>query len=256
MKNKINFILGAVVFLLLGFLAGLLLGRTIMGVGEITFSDGKTLEVRLNELEETLNEVKKSASSADETLQRITKPPDKRKNRPDPDKKYDFDLSNVPWKGAANPKVTIIKFSDFQCPYCKKMAGVLDDLLEQYPNDIRLYFKTRLIHQSALPAHEAALAANEQGKFWEMYDILFANMKNQTPEDLEKYAGEIGLNIPKFKMAMTEHQYGGLVKKDDEEAKRNLINSTPTVFINGYYQPKLSPDVIKQKVEEAIKGGP
>jgi protein-disulfide isomerase len=256
MQNKLGLILGATALFLFGLMAGLLIGHSVLGCKpeQITLADGKTLEVRLNELEQKILDTKKTIDHVDGILTRLTKPSTpQRSNRPDPEKNYEFDLSTAPWKGATDPKVILIEFADFQCPFCKRFDGVVHEILDKYPNDVRFYFKTRLIHSSALPAHEAAIEAKEQGKFWEMYDTLYAKFGKVKPEDLEKYAVEIGLDLERYKKAMSEHLHEDEVKKDDAEAREHSINATPTIFINGYYQPNISPDNIKQKIEEAIK---
>ncbi len=258
MQNKLSLIFGAVILFLGGLLAGMLIGQSALGdkQGQIAFAEGKTLEVRLNELEQKILDNKKAIDHVDGILTKITKPPTpKRANRPDPEKKYEFDLSTTAWKGAADPKVTLIEFADFQCPYCKRFDGVVTKVLDKYPNDVRFYFKQRIVHPSAFAAHEAAMAAKAEGKFWEMYKILYANPREQKPEDLERYASQIGLDMEKYQKAMSEHLYEKAVKKDDAEARKNFINATPTVFINGYYEPRPSPDIILQKIEEAIKKG-
>jgi protein-disulfide isomerase len=255
MQSRINIIFGAVVVFLVGFLAGLLIGHGVMGGGcDLSFSDGKTLEVRLNELEQKIMDTQKSADHADEILTKITekKPPPK-PNRPDPDVKHEFNLSDAPWKGASDPKVTVVEFTDFQCPFCKRMAKLLDVIVKEYPDDVRLYFKHRVVHPSAMPGHEAAMAAHEQGKFWEMAELIWENPGAMGPETLEGYAQKIGLDIDRFKKGMAEGKYKKKIEEENEEARKFNINATPGVFINGYYESP-RPDGVRQKIEDTIKG--
>ena len=137
--------------------------------------------------------------------------------------------------GNAEAPVTIVMFSDFQCPFCTRVEGTLKQLREAYPNDVRIVWKNNALpfHDRAVPAAVASMAAHEQGKFWEMHEKLFANQQALGDADLEKYATEIGLDMAKFKAHMSAQTSKPLVDKDMELA--NLINArgTPNHFVNG-----------------------
>ena len=109
-----------------------------------------------------------------------------------------------PVRGPENAKVTIVAFSDFQCPFCSRVVPTLDKIMKEYPGQVRMYFRHNPLpfHPDAPLAAEAALAAQDQGKFWEMHDKLFTNQQNIKRPDLEKYAGELGLDMGKFKSAL------------------------------------------------------
>lgn len=150
---------------------------------------------------------------------------------------YKVPIGESPAKGVHPAKVTIIEYSDFQCPFCSRVIPTMKKLLETYPNDVRLVFKQNPLpfHAKAGGAAEAALAAHEQGKFWEMHDKLFENQQNLDRSDLEKYAQELGLDMDKFKAALDLGKF-----KADIQADINYGNSipgggmgTPTFFING-----------------------
>ncbi|HEY8378664.1 MAG TPA: thioredoxin domain-containing protein, partial [Nannocystis sp.] len=145
-----------------------------------------------------------------------------------------------PMKGAAEPLVTIVEFSDFQCPFCAKFTDMLNELLKDpaYANDVRVVFKQYPLpmHKDAGTGSEAALAAGEQGKFWEMHDILFKNQKAMTRADVEKYAQELGLDMAKFKAALDNKTYEAKVKEDMELGRKFGVRGTPSFFINGKWQ--------------------
>src|SRR5690606_9962715 len=105
-----------------------------------------------------------------------------------------------PYKGAAAPLVTIVEFSDFQCPYCGRLAAALDEVVADYPEDVRLVFKQYPLpmHADAEPGARAALAAHAQGKFWEMHDALFANSREMSRGALIAHARTIGLDMKRF----------------------------------------------------------
>jgi len=107
-------------------------------------------------------------------------------------------------KGPADAKVNIVAFSDFQCPFCSRVVPTLHEIEKTYGNKVRVFFRHNPLpfHADAPLASEAAVAAEQQGKFWEMHDKLFANQQNLKRPDLEKYAQEVGLDMGKFKAAL------------------------------------------------------
>ncbi len=143
--------------------------------------------------------------------------------------------SPVSTRGPANAPVTIIEFADFECPFCSKVAPVIGEVLSAYPDKVRFIFKhdPLSIHPHSFLAHEAALAAGAQGKFWEMHYLLFANQARLSRDDLIQYAGQLGLDLKGFRQALDSHLYRPLIETDSAEAKGLGVVSTPTFFING-----------------------
>ena len=138
-------------------------------------------------------------------------------------------------KGAEQALVTIMEFSEFQCPFCKRVNPTLKRLLEAYPNELRIIFRHNPLgfHKHALGASMATLAAGEQGKFWEMHDILFANTRSLQKEKLEGYAREVGLNMDRFQAFMKAHRGSERIDADQRLAKQLGARGTPGFFING-----------------------
>jgi protein-disulfide isomerase len=137
-------------------------------------------------------------------------------------------------KGPEEAPVVLTIFSDFQSPLSAQAAIMLKELLSRYPEKIRLVFKHFPLpfHQQAELAHEAALAAGEQGKFWEMHDLLFQNQQNLRPEQLLKYAKSLGLDLATFRQALEEHRYRGSVRQGVRDGKNQDVRGVPTLFIN------------------------
>ena len=137
--------------------------------------------------------------------------------------------------GAADAKVTVVEFSDFQCPYCSRAATVANAIKKKYPEGVRFVFRQFPLsfHKDAHLASQAALAAGAEGKFWQFHDKLFENQKALGRDDLEKYAGEIGLDMDKFKKALDDGTYKAAVDKDIELGNKVSVTGTPTMFING-----------------------
>jgi len=140
-----------------------------------------------------------------------------------------------PSTGNQDAPVTILEFSDFECPFSRKAAPVMQELLRANPGKIRLVFRQNPLpfHAHSALAHEAALAAGAQGKFWEMHDLLFANQEKLSETDLLQYASQLHLDMQSFRQALESHLYRPLVDADIEIAKGLGVTGTPTFFING-----------------------
>jgi protein-disulfide isomerase len=143
-------------------------------------------------------------------------------------------------KGPDNAKVTIVEFSDFQCPACKAYYPIVDEVLKAHPNDVRLvykYFPLTQIHFRALASSYAAESAGLQGKFWEMLPLLFNNQdtwsKQTDTKEFEKYASGLGLDLAKFKSDMESGSVKDRVQKDLKFGIDLGINGTPSFYING-----------------------
>jgi protein-disulfide isomerase len=149
--------------------------------------------------------------------------------------KVDIALGDSPVKGPKNAPVTIVEFSDFQCPFCSRVVPTLKQIEDTYKGKVRIAFKNLPLpfHNNAQTAAEAALAAHEQGKFWEMHDKLFANQQALDRPNLEKYAGELGLDVGKFKAALDSGKYKDKVQKDAALGGTVGATGTPTLFVNG-----------------------
>ena len=147
----------------------------------------------------------------------------------------DMNIKGAPSKGPANAPVTIVAFSDYQCPFCTRAEGTLKDLEKKYPSKLRFVFKHMPMpfHAQAKGAAAASMAANEQGKFWAMHDKLFSNQNNLDRSTFESYAKELNLDTTKFKAALDSNKYAAYVEADIAEGTRLGVNGTPTFFING-----------------------
>jgi protein-disulfide isomerase len=144
-------------------------------------------------------------------------------------------VGNSPVLGPNNALVTIVEFSDFQCPFCSRVEDTVRQIRQRYGNDVRLVWKNAPLpfHDRATPAAEAAMAANAQGKFWEMHDILYQNQRALADADLERYAQQIGLDMNRFRADMQAHRYTAAIDADKALAQRVNAQGTPNFFING-----------------------
>jgi predicted DsbA family dithiol-disulfide isomerase len=138
-------------------------------------------------------------------------------------------------KGAPEALVTIVEFLDFQCPFCKRVVPTIERLVKEYPDKVRVFFRHNPlpVHGDAPLASQAAVAADKQGKFWPMHDILFKNQANLERANLEKYAAEIGLDVPKFKRDIDAPETKKKVDDDLELVGKVGVQGAPSLFVNG-----------------------
>jgi protein-disulfide isomerase len=146
-----------------------------------------------------------------------------------------IDIGKSPVKGPENAKVTIVEFSDFQCPYCKRGADTMEELLKAYPNDVKVVFKNLPLpfHPQAKPAAIAALAAGQQGKFWEMHHALFENQGSLGEKLYLDTAAKLKLDMDKFKKDLKSPELEKQIEEDMAQASKNGIQGTPGYFVNG-----------------------
>jgi protein-disulfide isomerase len=145
-------------------------------------------------------------------------------------------LDDSPQRGPANASITIVEWADYECPFCANTATLLDDLLSRRPDQVRLVFKHFPIasHPRARLAAQAAAAAQEQGKFWEMHRLLFSGKSHQlSPERLPDLARELGLDVPRFVTDFGSAKVADRIERDQKQADLLGLRGTPFVLING-----------------------
>ena len=142
----------------------------------------------------------------------------------------------APFRGLAEAPVTLVEFSDFHCPFCQRVQPTLNQLLERYPKKVKLVFRDfplDRLHPKARRAAEAARCAHDQELFWGYHDLLFSHAPKASSEDLEKYAGQAGLDLNQFQSCLSEGTHQTAVQQDFLEGKKLGITGTPMFFING-----------------------
>lgn len=160
-----------------------------------------------------------------------------------------------PVRGPADAPITIVEYSDFQCPFCSRVTPTLDALQKKYAGKIRIVFKDFPLpnHLEAPKAAEAAHCAGEQGKYWEMHDRLFANQQALKVADLKTSAGAIGLDAAKFSACLDSGKFAESVQADLAEGQKLGVQSTPTLYVNGRLVSGAQPlDVFDAIVQEEL----
>jgi protein-disulfide isomerase len=166
-----------------------------------------------------------------------------------------------PFKGPENAKVVIQEFSDFQCPFCSRVNPTIEQVLKEYPKDVKVVWRNMPLpfHADAPLAAEAAQEAFVQAGnkgFWKFHEKLFANQQAIKRPDLEKYAEELGLDMTKFKAALDNHTHKAIVDKDIEAAKQAGVSGTPAFTVNGYFVSGAQPfPAFNKVIKLALKGG-
>jgi protein-disulfide isomerase len=174
---------------------------------------------------------------------------------PDPNKVYPLAAGKAPGIGAAKPKVTLLHYFDYQCPFCVRMAPTLEKLAADYPNDVRVVFKMHPLpmHQNAMIAAESAMAAHAQGKFHEMNAELLKNSSALSRDKIMEIAKNIGLDVPKFTKSIDSHEFKSLIDAETQEVMSIGATGTPATFVNGRFVNGAAPyDSFKKLIDEEL----
>lgn len=168
----------------------------------------------------------------------------------------------APVLGPVEAPVTLVEFSDFHCPYCKRVEETLKALRAQYGMKIKLVYRQfpiQGLHPQARSASEASLCAHEQGKFWEYHAVLFEQSPKAANDDLTRYAEQVGLDTEAFAVCLFQSRYHDQVQRDIEEATKLGLEGTPAFFINGRFLNGAQPlerfvQIIDEELVFAQKG--
>jgi protein-disulfide isomerase len=213
----------------------------------------------LSEIRDTQKQILQRLDAQDKVLREIQQRLSGAGGRPaeDPNKVYTINLGKSAIRGPKNAPVTIVEFSDFQCPFCRQAAPVVDEVLKAYPKEVRFVYKQfplTQIHPRALPASKAALAAGNQGKFWEMFEELMnAQRQGLTDADIHDAAEKVGLDVKRFETDLASAEVQKAVDEDMEAARSVDVRGTPTFFVNGRKVQNRSVEGFKALIDEELK---
>ncbi|MDA9189363.1 DsbA family protein [bacterium] len=171
---------------------------------------------------------------------------------------FEVEVGDSPFWGGKDAKVTIVEYSDFQCPFCSKAAKIVDDLKKKYGNKIKVVFKQFPLsfHNHAKKAAEASLCANEQSSknFWKFHDAMFAEQSKLSMDDLKATAKKLGLDTATFDKCLTSGKFSSKVDAEMESGKKVSVKSTPTFFVNGILlSGAQSVEVFSELIDEQLK---
>jgi protein-disulfide isomerase len=212
----------------------------------------------LGEIREQQKQILAKLEALDKKLDKVqaAPAPKQRASGPDPAKVYDLPVGASDVLGPAEGVITITEFSDYQCPFCARSEPIIHEALDAYPTQARFVYKhfpLTSIHKQALPAAHAAVAAQKQGKFWEMHELMFKNQRALQDDNLEAYAAEIGLDVDQFKKDMASDAVKQQVAADMALAQKVGVRGTPTIFVNGKLLQNRSLDGFKDLIDPLLK---
>jgi protein-disulfide isomerase len=213
--------------------AAILLGAAVLGGAFLVSRAVDRGTAELASLGVALADVKEALAAGG----RAAVPSAARPGRPDPDRRYTISLADEPVRGPADAPVTIVEFSDFQCPFCQRVGPTLQQVEEEYGERVRIAFKHMPLsmHPKAPDAHAAAEAAHRQGRFWEMHDKIFGNQREMSPEKYAEYARELGLDLERFERDRASPEVKERIEADKRVADGLGVSGTPAFFVNGRF---------------------
>ncbi|MEC7526140.1 MAG: thioredoxin domain-containing protein [Myxococcota bacterium] len=191
------------------------------------------------------------------------------RRQPDPEAVYRVPVGDAPTKGPDDALVTIVEFSEFQCPFCSRVLPTVNQIRERYGDDVRIAFMHNPLpfHQNAMPAAQAAMEVQEQlgdGAFWQYHDTLFENQRELTRENLEQWASQLrGINMAQFRAALDNDEHQEAIQQQQRLAQSLGASGTPSFFINGRNLRGAQPfpafqaviDAELERAREAVRGG-
>jgi len=167
---------------------------------------------------------------------------------------FDISVEGSPYMGPENAPVTIAVFDDYECGYCARMEAAFRQLLTQFPQKLKLVIKQYPLrnHPRAREAAIAAIAAHQQGKFWEVHSQIFANQKDLSTQKLDQIAESVGLDMNQFKQDLLSQEVLSLIVRDVREGQSIGVAGTPTIFINGKHVTDRSLQNLSKLIDQEL----
>lgn len=233
--------------------AALVLGAAVV-VGSLVVKDGLDDQTAvLAGVGETLGALEEAVAGG--ALRAGARPEPRR--GPDPGQRVEVPVGDAAVRGPEQAKVTIVEYSDFQCPFCARVLPTLNQIRETYGDQVRIVYKhlPLRIHPEAHGAAAAAEAAGAQGKFWEMHDRIFAGQRELSDAKYAEWARELGLDVERFERDRQSEAIRQRIARDEQEANRLGVSGTPAFFINGRFLSGAQPfDAFQRLIDEELKG--
>ena len=206
----------------------------------------------LNEIQNTQKEILAKITNIEKQISSFSP---RRRPTIDYNKVYTLPTAHSPIKGNKDAPVTVVEFSDFQCPYCSRLQPILQQVLKAYPKEVKLVYKHYPLsfHKQARNATKASMAAGEQGKFWEMHDVIFKNYTKLSEEKFKEFAEQLGLNVEKFTSDYSSTKYDQQIQQDIALGRSVAVTGTPTLFLNGKRMSGRSFEDFKSSIENITK---
>ncbi len=213
---------------------------------------------KVDEIAETQKEILTTLKSIEGKIGNLAKAaPAAAPKRPtiDYNKVHNLPVGSSAIKGDKKAPITIVEFSDFQCPYCSRLQPTLNEVLKAYPKDVKLVFKDFPLsfHKQAKNAAKAARAAGEQGKYWEMHDLIFEKFSSVNEAMMKEFAAKLKLDMNKFNADYGSTKYDKLIQQDINLGRTAGVTGTPSLFLNGKRMQRRSVDDFKTAIDAILK---
>jgi len=166
-----------------------------------------------------------------------------------------INIEGSPFKGPQNAPVTLILFTDFQCPYCSQVGPFLEKILKEFPKELKLVYKGFPLrnHQYAIDAAKAALSAHKMGKFWEFHDLLFKNYSNLNKEKINEIRAQLKLDQKEFQRYVNDSKTMRMIRNDYKDGISAGVRGTPTLFLNGKQVKNRNAKALKQSIKAELE---
>lgn len=167
----------------------------------------------------------------------------------------EIDTRDAPFMGEASAPVSVVVFSDFQCPYCARLVPVLEQVLEQNPGKVKIFFKQFPLrsHKYAFQTAQATIAAHGQGKFWEFHDLAFENYRQLNADKIEEIRSKLSLDKAQFQAKIKDPKTANQIKADIRDGQQAGVRGTPTVFISGKLQKNKTLKGLQLAIKKALR---
>ena len=240
-------------------LIGVFIGIGIIGLqvknplfGEL-FNQQKEILTVQEKIEKRLQNIEKQGKDLQAAIKKLKSPPGEEREEEDYLKIHEINIDNSPLLGKKEAPVTIVEFIDIQCPFCARFHPLVVEAVAAFPDKVKAVVKNYPLpfHQQAIPAAKAALAAGEQGKYWEMLDGLLKNSSSLNEKQFNTLAKDLGLNVKKFQKDYKDKdtQWQEHIQKDISLGNKVEVRGTPTIYINGRKTKARSLDSFKSEIE-------
>lgn len=168
--------------------------------------------------------------------------------------RHDIKTKNSPFKGSADAPVTIVEYTDFECPYCARLQSLFDELIHLYPSEIKIVYKNYPLrgHPNSGKAAAIGMAAHIKGDFWPIHNRIFENYRRLNDARLAQIRSEFGFDTPEFEKLMNSSKVQEMIRRDIAQGKSIGVKGTPTVFINGKRVKNKSFEGLKQAIDQAL----
>ncbi len=168
---------------------------------------------------------------------------------------HKINMEGSPFKGPEDAPAVLTLFTDFQCPYCAQMGPILEDILKEFPDKVKLVYKSFPLrnHRYAFDAAKAAMAAHKMGKFWEFHDLLFENYNKLDEKKIEEIREKLKLDKKEFDQHLKDPKITDMIRNDYKDGIDAGVRGTPALYLNGMQVKDRRPEALKETIKKEVE---